>query len=58
MGANQNIDLRTLAASALDWWHEAGVDASIDEAPRNWLAAVEPVAAARPAGPAPTITTS
>jgi len=46
MGANQNIDLRTIAASALDWWREAGVDASIDEAPRNWLAAVEPVAPA------------
>jgi DNA polymerase len=46
MGADQNIDLRTIAASALDWWHEAGVDASIDEAPRNWLAAVEPVSAA------------
>lgn len=46
MGADQNIDLRTIAASALDWWHEAGVDASIDEAPRNWLAAVEPVLAA------------
>ena len=43
MGADQNIDLRTLAASALDWWLEAGVDASIDEAPRDWLAAVEPV---------------
>jgi len=46
MGANQNIDLRTVAASALDWWREAGVDASIDEAPRNWLAVVEPIPAA------------
>jgi len=46
MGADQNIDLRLAAASALDWWQEAGVDASIDEAPRNWLAAVEPVVAA------------
>ena len=45
MGANQHIDLRTVAASALDWWREAGVDASIDEAPRNWLAPVEPVRA-------------
>ncbi|MEO9130913.1 MAG: uracil-DNA glycosylase [Sphingomonas sp.] len=42
MGANLNIDLRTVAASAVEWWREAGVDASIDEAPRNWLAAVEP----------------
>lgn len=42
MGADQHIDWQTAAASALDWWREAGVDASIDEAPRNWLAAVEP----------------
>jgi DNA polymerase len=45
MGANQHIDLRTVAASALDWWREAGVDASIDETPRNWLAPIEPVRA-------------
>ena len=42
MGADQNIDLRTAAASALEWWRDAGVDASIDEAPRDWLAPVEP----------------
>lgn len=41
MGADQNIDWRTAAASALDWWRNAGVDASIDEAPRDWLAPVE-----------------
>jgi len=41
MGADQNIDLRMMAASALDWWRDAGVDASIDEAPRDWLAPVE-----------------
>lgn len=46
MGADQSINLITVAASALDWWQEAGVDALIDEAPRNWLAAVEPVLAA------------
>jgi DNA polymerase len=41
MGADQHIDWRTAAASALDWWRDAGVDASIDEAPRDWLAPVE-----------------
>ena len=25
------------AASALHWWHEAGVDTILDEAPRDWL---------------------
>jgi DNA polymerase len=42
MGADQNIDWAMAAASALEWWRDAGVDASIDEAPRDWLAAVEP----------------
>jgi len=42
MGADQHIDWRTAAASALDWWRDAGVDASIDEAPRDWLAPIEP----------------
>ncbi|MGH6613152.1 uracil-DNA glycosylase [Sphingomonas sp.] len=42
MGADQNFDWRHAAASAIDWWREAGVDATIDEAPRNWLARVEP----------------
>ena len=34
------------AASALDWWREAGVDTILDEAPRDWLNA--------PPAPAPT----
>ncbi|CUS45633.1 MAG: uracil-DNA glycosylase [Pseudomonadota bacterium] len=42
MGADQHIDWRTAAASALEWWRDAGVDASIDESPRDWLAPVEP----------------
>ena len=25
------------AASALQWWQEAGVDVLVDEAPRDWL---------------------
>ncbi|WP_034158336.1 uracil-DNA glycosylase [Sphingomonas sp. ERG5] len=41
MGADQNFDWRHAAASAIDWWREAGVDATIDEAPRDWLARVE-----------------
>ena len=36
------------AASALDWWREAGVDTILDEAPRDWLNA-NPAPAAAPA---------
>lgn len=57
MGFVQKIDTATgakLAASALDWWREAGVDTLIDEQPRNWLAPPPPStnAAMRPAMPA------
>lgn len=38
------------AASALDWWREAGVDTLVAEEPRNWLA---PRAAAPAAAPEP-----
>lgn len=58
MGADQNFDWQRTAASALDWWRDAGVDTLVDEAPRNWLApppspaeppaAVKPVPAAEP----------
>ena len=34
------------AASALGWWHDAGVDTIVAEAPRNWL---KPADAAQPA---------
>src|SRR3569623_1846141 len=47
MGANQNTDWHSVAASAIDWWIAAGVDASVDETPRDWLAAI--VAPARAA---------
>lgn len=50
MGADQHIDWNAAAASALDWWREAGVDTLVDEAPRDWLSpAVAPPA---PGGPA------
>ena len=42
MGADQNYDWKQAAASALDWWHDAGVDTTIDELPRNWLAPPAP----------------
>lgn len=37
MGADQNLDWARLAASALEWWRDAGVDALVDDAPRDWL---------------------
>ena len=46
MGADQNIDWQVAAASALEWWRDAGVDTLVDEAPRDWTAAP-------PAPPAP-----
>ena len=39
MGADQQIDWGAAAASALDWWHDAGVDVLVDDAPRDWFAA-------------------
>jgi len=62
MGADQNHDWAKLAASALDWWREAGVDTLVEDAPFDWLAAVEtaaplallaPVAPARAPSPTP-----
>lgn len=57
MGADQNSDWRALAASALAWWSDAGVDCLVDDLPRDWLAAETPVplaAAAVAATPAVT----
>lgn len=48
MGLEQKIDT-AIGASALDWWREAGVDALIDEVPRNWLASEPPPVPLRPA---------
>jgi uracil-DNA glycosylase family 4 len=60
MGADQSIDWAQAAASALDWWQEAGVDTLVEDTPRDWLApaaahsapatlAAEPASAAPPA---------
>jgi len=40
------------AASALDWWQEAGVDVIVGETPRDWLSA-KPKAAPVQSAPAP-----
>ena len=50
LGGGQNR-LGDAIASALGWWIEAGVDTSIAEMPRNWLAS--PVC---PAGPVAAVT--
>lgn len=39
MGHDEHPDLAALAASAVDWWRDAGVDVLVDDLPRNWLAA-------------------
>lgn len=45
------------AASALQWWADAGVDILVDEAPRDWLRPKEtaPPAPAKSEPPAPTL---
>lgn len=60
MGAAQNFDWQGAAASAVEWWIDAGVDASVDEAPRDWLTksappAAQPAAAAAVAAPPPAL---
>jgi len=45
----QDDDFAGLAASALSWWAEAGVDVLVQEAPRDWLKA--PLANEPPARP-------
>lgn len=44
MGADQNHNWAKIAASALDWWREAGVDTLVEDVPFDWLAPVETVA--------------
>jgi DNA polymerase len=53
VGADQQIDWGAAAASALDWWHDAGVDTLVEDAPRDWFAA--PVRVPNPANAPPAI---
>lgn len=53
MGADQTHDWRSLAASALEWWSDAGVDVLVEDAPRDWLA--KAVAAPPPVASAPAV---
>jgi DNA polymerase len=46
MGADQHQDWRNLAASALEWWHDAGVDTLVADEPRDWTTQAKPVVAA------------
>ncbi|ONF97282.1 uracil-DNA glycosylase [Sphingomonas jeddahensis] len=48
MGADQTIDWHAAAASALEWWRDAGVDVLVGDDPFDWLAAEGPVAVASP----------
>lgn len=54
MGADQDIDWNRAAASALEWWRDAGVDMLVEDQPRDWLAAPAkaPSAPAQAAEPA------
>lgn len=38
MGGDQLTDWQTEAASALEWWRDAGVDVLVADEPRDWLA--------------------
>ncbi|MBR0551243.1 uracil-DNA glycosylase [Stakelama marina] len=38
MGADQHTDWQAEAASALEWWRDAGVDVLVEDEPRDWLA--------------------
>ncbi|MBX3595117.1 uracil-DNA glycosylase family protein [Sphingomonas sp.] len=53
MGMAGVIDWRAEAASALEWWRDAGVDMLIDDLPRDWTAREIPSGAARTETPAP-----
>ncbi len=53
MGGEQGDLSREAAASLLGWWLDSGVDAPIQEAPRNWLAKEPTPSAAPPTMAAP-----
>jgi uracil-DNA glycosylase family 4 len=50
MGFVGASDWRAEAASALEWWRDAGVDMLVDEAPRDWTAREAAPAATASAG--------
>lgn len=58
MGAETAQDWQKAAASALEWWRDAGVDVLVEDAPRDWLARpaprVQASAEESPAPPPPT----
>lgn len=49
MGIEGATDWRAEAASALNWWRDAGVDVLVEDDPRDWTA--RPVATAQPDAP-------
>jgi uracil-DNA glycosylase len=54
MGAETAQDWQKAAASALEWWRDAGVDMLVEDAPRDWLARPAPrVLAPAEESPAP-----
>ena len=52
MGADQNLDWAAAAASALDWWHDAGVDVLVEDERIDWLAVPSAPAVRQDAPPA------
>ena len=44
MGIAGAMDWRAEAASALEWWRDAGVDMLVEESPRDWTAREAPAA--------------
>lgn len=48
MGADQNLDWARAAASALEWWHDAGADVFVADDPFDWLGAEQGEQAALP----------
>jgi uracil-DNA glycosylase len=53
MELQQNYSEVTAASNLLRWWHDAGVDVAIGEAPYDWLGAVVTEKAAKAKGRAP-----
>lgn len=53
MGADAHQDWKRAVASALEWWHDAGVDTLADPMPRDWTARIAPPPVALAAAPAP-----